>query len=56
MTRQTLILRYTAFALVATIANLATQRLVLQFGETGAHFAAAAHVGNGVDDAAVEQR
>ncbi|WP_170765208.1 GtrA family protein [Ruegeria lacuscaerulensis] len=45
MTLQTLILRYAAFALVATIANLATQRLVLQFGDTGGHFAAA--VGGG---------
>ena len=45
MTLQALILRYTAFALVATIANLATQRVVLQFGETGTHFAAAVGAG-----------
>lgn len=45
MTLQTLILRYAAFAVLATIANLATQRFVLQFGETGAHFAGA--VGSG---------
>lgn len=40
-----LIVRYAAFAVVATIANLATQRLVLQFGETGGHFAAAVGAG-----------
>ena len=45
MTIQVLILRYTAFALVATIANLATQRAVLQFGETGVYFAAAVGAG-----------
>ena len=45
MTLQTLILRYTAFAVVATIANLATQRVVLQLGETGVHFAAAVGAG-----------
>lgn len=39
MTLQTLILRYAAFAVIATIANLATQRFVLQFGETVVHFA-----------------
>jgi putative flippase GtrA len=42
---QTLILRYAAFAVVATIANLATQRLVLQFGDTGGYFAAAVGAG-----------
>ena len=45
MTLQTLILRYAAFALMAIIANLATQRAVLQFGETGVHFSAAVGVG-----------
>ncbi len=45
MTLQTLILRYAAFALVATIANLATQRAVLQFGVTSVHFAAAVGAG-----------
>ena len=45
MTLQTLILRYTAFALVATIANLAIQRAVLQFGETGIYFAVAVGAG-----------
>jgi len=45
MTLQTLILRYAAFAVLATIANLATQRLVLQFGDTGGYFAAAVGAG-----------
>jgi putative flippase GtrA len=45
MTLQTLILRYTAFAVVATIANLATQRAVLQFGDTGGHFVLAVGAG-----------
>ena len=45
MTLQTLILRYAAFAVVATMANLATQRVVLQFGETGIHFAGAVGAG-----------
>ncbi|MEZ5784755.1 MAG: GtrA family protein [Rhizobiaceae bacterium] len=45
MTLQTLILRYVAFAVVATIANLATQRFVLRFGDTGGHFAAAVAAG-----------
>ena len=45
MTLQALILRYVAFAFVAVIANLATQRAVLQFGETGAHFSAAVGAG-----------
>lgn len=45
MTLKTLILRYTAFAVVATVANLATQRIVLQFGETGVHFAVAVGAG-----------
>jgi len=45
MTLQTLILRYAAFAVVATVANLATQRVVLQYGDTGGHFAAAVGAG-----------
>lgn len=35
MTLQALVLRYAAFAVVATVSNLATQRIVLQFGEGG---------------------
>ncbi|WP_420587385.1 GtrA family protein [Ruegeria sp.] len=45
MTLQTLILRYAAFALAAIIANLTTQRLVLQFGDTSGYFAAAVRGG-----------
>ncbi|MEP2827804.1 GtrA family protein [Parvibaculum sp.] len=45
MTVQTLILRYVAFAVAATTTNLATQRLVLQFGDTGGYFAAAVGAG-----------
>ena len=45
MTLQTLFLRYGVFAVIATIANLATQRGVLQFGDTGAIFAAAVGAG-----------
>lgn len=45
MTLQTLILRYTTFALIATAANLAIQRAVLQFGETGVYFASAVGAG-----------
>lgn len=45
MTLQTLVLRYAAFAVIATVANLATQRAVLHFGDTGAHFAAAVAAG-----------
>lgn len=45
MTLQALILRYAAFAVVATIANLATQRLVLQFGDTGGYFTTAVGAG-----------
>lgn len=45
MTRWTLILRYGAFAVVATIANLVAQRSVLHFGETGHHFAVAVGAG-----------
>lgn len=45
MTLQMLILRYSTFAVVATIANLMIQRGVLSFGETGAHFVAAVGAG-----------
>lgn len=45
MTLQRLILRYAAFAVVATIANLATQRLVLQYGDSGLYFATAVGAG-----------
>lgn len=45
MTLQILILRYAAFAVVATLANLVTQRAVLQFGDKGAIFALAVGAG-----------
>lgn len=45
MTVQALILRYAAFAVIATAANLAAQLAVLHFGQTGAHFAAAVGAG-----------
>ena len=45
MTLRTLILRYAAFAVVATLANLATQRTVLHFGDSGGYFAAAVGAG-----------
>jgi putative flippase GtrA len=45
MTLQTLVIRYAAFAVIATVANLATQRAVLQLGNTGAYFAAAVGAG-----------
>lgn len=45
MTIQTLILRYAAFAVIATLANLAIQRAVLQFGANGAIFALAVAAG-----------
>ena len=38
MTLKTLILRYAAFAVLATLANLATQRLILTGGDTTVHF------------------
>jgi putative flippase GtrA len=40
-----LIMRYAAFAGVATIANLIAQRIVLNFGETSIYFAAAVGAG-----------
>lgn len=45
MTLQTLVLRYAAFAIIATMANLATQRAVLQLGDSGVHFVAAMGAG-----------
>jgi len=45
MTLQALVLRYAAFAVIATVANLATQRAVLQFGDAGGYFAAALGAG-----------
>jgi putative flippase GtrA len=45
MTLRTLILRYAAFAVAATLANLAVQRAILQFGETAVWFAAAVGAG-----------
>ena len=45
MTLNTLILRYAAFAVIATVANLATQRVVLQFEDTGLFFATAVLAG-----------
>jgi putative flippase GtrA len=45
LTRSTLILRYVAFAILATFANLGTQRLVLLSGDTQLVFALAVVVG-----------
>ena len=45
MTLQTIILRYATFAVVATIANLATQRIVLHYGDTGLYFTVAVGAG-----------
>lgn len=45
MTLRTLILRYAAFAVVATLVNLGVQRLVLAFGENGLFFAVAVGAG-----------
>lgn len=47
MTRSTLILRYAAFAVLATIANLGVQRLVLAFGNSAALFTLAIIAGTG---------
>ncbi|MCZ8078397.1 MAG: GtrA family protein [Fuscovulum sp.] len=41
MTRTTLVLRYTAFAILATLANLGVQRIVLMGGEGAVIFALA---------------
>ena len=45
MTLQTLVLRYAFFAVLATLANLATQRGVLWFGDSGTVFAFAVAAG-----------
>jgi putative flippase GtrA len=45
MNGRTLILRYAGFAVVATVVNLAAQRLVLQFGQTAFLFACAVGCG-----------
>jgi putative flippase GtrA len=45
VTLQVLILRYASFALLATLANLATQRLVLLAGQTPSHFGVAIAAG-----------
>lgn len=45
MNRSTLVIRYTAFAIVATFVNLAAQRLVLLHGENNYHFIAAVAIG-----------
>ena len=45
MTLRMLILRYSAFAVLATIINLGVQRLVLAFGETTLFFALAVGAG-----------
>ena len=48
MTLGTLIFRYALFAVMATVANLGTQRLVFLAGETGLHFVLAVLAGTGV--------
>jgi putative flippase GtrA len=48
MTLRTLILRYAAFAAIATLANLATQRLVLFGGTSAERFALALGAGTAV--------
>ncbi|MCI2398939.1 GtrA family protein [Aliiroseovarius sp. N1Y82] len=48
MTKSTLILRYGAFAVVATLANLAAQRVVLALLDHAWALAAAIFVGTGV--------
>ncbi|MCR9271143.1 MAG: GtrA family protein [Hyphomonadaceae bacterium] len=45
MRLRTLVFRYSAFALIATVANLATQRAVLQFGQSALFFTAAVGAG-----------
>ncbi|HBZ43295.1 MAG TPA: polysaccharide biosynthesis protein GtrA [Maritimibacter sp.] len=45
MTLRVLIFRYAIFAAIATVANLATQRAVLAFGEGGMVFAVAVAAG-----------
>jgi putative flippase GtrA len=48
VTLGTLVLRYAAFAVLATLANLLTQRLVLLGGDSTARFALAMAAGTGV--------
>lgn len=48
MTLKTLVLRYAAFAVIATIANLATQRLVLISGQSASYFIVAVATGTSV--------
>ena len=48
MTRAGLVLRYAAFAALATLANLAAQRAVLSFGAGGWTFALAVGTGTAV--------
>lgn len=48
MTLQTLIVRYTAFAVIATLANLATQRAVLAVDSSGVGFGLAVLSGTAV--------
>ncbi len=48
MTRGTLIARYTAFAVIATLANLGAQRAVLAVDASATGFAAAVLTGTGV--------
>ena len=45
MTLRTLVVRYTFFAIIATIANLGVQRLVLAYGDSGVFFALAVGAG-----------
>lgn len=45
MTLQTLIIRYSAFAIVAIIVNLLVQRLILSLGSSALHLAAALAAG-----------
>tara|TARA_B100000780_G_scaffold267330_1_gene224297 strand:+ start:149 stop:571 length:423 start_codon:yes stop_codon:yes gene_type:complete len=48
VTLHTLVFRYTFFAILATLANLAAQRAVLWFGDSGTLFALAVGTGTGV--------
>ncbi len=48
MRLRTLVLRYATFAVIATLANLATQRIVLQYGNSGLYFAGAIGAGTAV--------
>ena len=45
---RTLVLRYAAFAVIATVANIATQRLVMQGDASAERFALAIAAGTGV--------